>query len=439
MKYWQLKIERNLLGDEHIDLRHTPIIRAGDDTRNEVCIESIDIPSNLKLLECKGSKLRLCLTNEVSHSLKGSFRKIKDWKTRLYQGQIFEVTGPVEFQIAHSHFKISQAQTIGFVTPEIQKDALEKKHFYQSMASSAGAHLGLALFLFLIGLVFQMLQHNSQELEVQKLTVADVKEIFKDPEPVKPLIEPEPTKEVLPEPQINQTQKKKSAKRAAPKNLKTVKRSKKQDVASAKGAPKKGPRDLSKMGLLAIQTSKTTSSRSVNLTKPQIYTPTATVADANGVSAGTFGDGLRSGDQTQRIARIDGLSTGGNYEGGELGRQAQASIGPSIQLVRKEIEVKGGLDAAIIQQIIEERLSEVRYCYENLLFKKAGLSGKVSTSWTILADGSVSNTQSASSDIQEKELHNCVKERITQWKFPQPKGGGVVHVKYPFVFRSLGS
>src|SRR5690606_4360549 len=102
-------------------------------------------------------------------------------------------------------------------------------------------------------------------------------------------------------------------------------------------------------------------------------------------------------------------------------------------------EVRGGLDPAVIRQIIEERLPEVRYCYEKALLESKNLKGKISASWTISAQGGVLDLSTASEEVQDTVLHPCLREQMNQWKFPQPKGGGVVHVKYPFVFNPVGS
>jgi hypothetical protein len=141
----------------------------------------------------------------------------------------------------------------------------------------------------------------------------------------------------------------------------------------------------------------------------------------------------------EMVASLEGRGVEA-YQGGLGEKVKQGSFrGASIKLVRREVEIRGGLDPAVIRQIIEERLSEVRYCYENALLKKTNLQGKISASWTILADGTVSDLKSESDEIETKILHPCIKDQIKNWKFPAPKGGGVVHVKYPFLFSPVGS
>jgi hypothetical protein len=33
-------------------------------------------------------------------------------------------------------------------------------------------------------------------------------------------------------------------------------------------------------------------------------------------------------------------------------------------------------------------------------------------------------------------LRACLEEKVMRWRFPAPRGGGVVIVRYPFVFRA---
>ena len=192
------------------------------------------------------------------------------------------------------------------------------------------------------------------------------------------------------------------------------------------------------MGLLALQTAKPSQERAVKISRLGLNQENM-IADS-GTGFKSLGAGIRADNEARPLAVLAGIS-GGSYQGGEIGDQIKSAANKTqrAELVRKEIEIRGGLDVSIIQQIVEERLSEVRYCYENALLSNPNLSGKVETSWTIQADGTVSNLASQSGDAMASSLHNCIKERIGLWKFPQPKGGGVVNVKYPFVFSSLGS
>jgi hypothetical protein len=44
-------------------------------------------------------------------------------------------------------------------------------------------------------------------------------------------------------------------------------------------------------------------------------------------------------------------------------------------------------------------------------------------------------------NVSQTSLHNatverCITQKIRTWKFPEPKGGGIVIVNYPFILKS---
>lgn len=444
MKYWRLQVKRSFGIEETFDLREARSVYAGDDTNNEVCVETTDVPGRIQVVSA-GKHPRIKLTSEVIPSLNGQVQKKKDWKTRLYTGADFIAEGETSWKIGDAEFRLYQVEKLALTDYTEATDPLERKHRWQSIGTSAGMHVAVALLFFVMSLIMSALQDREEEkLEAQKYDIAKVQDLFKvkPPEPSPTPAKVEPPKEQPKPKKAKKANKKQVAKKKAPRKA-SVKRAAQKPaqqaaVAKGKGAKKK---DLKSMGLLAIQSANTSTpkERALNIDKPRRVQQ---VADADGIAASAslskLGQGIRTGVQKQRVATLNGIS-GSGYKPGELAKSVAASTGPSIQLVRKEVEIRGGLDPAIIQQIIQERLAEVRYCYETALLKKVDLSGKISTSWTIQPDGTVANLNSSSKDIKENALHNCVRERINQWRFPSPKGGGVVHVKYPFVFSSLGS
>jgi len=428
VNYWRLKVKRPLEIEENFDLRQFPHILAGDESSNQICLYTTDIPSSFPLLKMRFGKPVIRLTEEILPSFRGKFVKSKNWKSRLYSGQEYTLDSNAEWKIGDIAFRLESAQNLPLAIDPSNNDPLERKHAIQSVAQSALAHISMVVLLFLLSFAINTLRPKKEELMVEKISIQKVEDLFKkkeEPQPEIMLAEDEPQLAQAPETE-------KAKKSASPKKVKKAR------ASAAAGGKALAPKpDVSKMGLLAIQSASTSSDRSLSINKPKIVNTSSQVAEM-GASLAPLSAGVRAGMGTQEVASLGGLS-GGNYKNGEFSNSIKGKSTPSIQLVRKEIEIRGGLDPAIIQQIIEERLAEVRYCYENILLKKTNLSGKLSTSWTILADGSVSETKSSSNDIKEKDLHDCVRQRINQWKFPSPKGGGVVHVKYPFVFSSLGS
>ncbi len=95
--------------------------------------------------------------------------------------------------------------------------------------------------------------------------------------------------------------------------------------------------------------------------------------------------------------------------------------------------LSGSLSHSEIQHIVAEHRSHIRYCYEKELAKAPQLEGRVDVSFVIGSDGSV---RLSKADGLDPKVASCVLAVIDSMKFPAPKGGGIVKVSYPFVFRA---
>jgi hypothetical protein len=185
-----------------------------------------------------------------------------------------------------------------------------------------------------------------------------------------------------------------------------------------------------------------------------------------GVNAG-FGGGIDAG----MLADIGGLigakgaqrgtsglasrggSIGGGGEIGDLGSFGPGCVpgttcgrgpggnGPawskgvgSIATIAGESQIIGGLHASEIDETIKRHLNQIRYCYQRQLQKEPGLSGKLVSRFVIAKDGSVSKAETKASSLGNPAVDSCVNGRLARITFPQPRGGGIVIVSYPFMF-----
>lgn len=64
-----------------------------------------------------------------------------------------------------------------------------------------------------------------------------------------------------------------------------------------------------------------------------------------------------------------------------------------------------------------------------------GIFGKLTMKWVIDKDGQVTTVSAAENEMPQADVDGCLVKRIKDWTFPQPKGGGIVIVTYPFIFR----
>ena len=170
--------------------------------------------------------------------------------------------------------------------------------------------------------------------------------------------------------------------------------------------------------------------------------------DGNRVAGrGSAGLGLRGGAPGGGGAPTGTLGTNRNSargrssgevdygsEGGDVG----AKVDRTISISQGPIHLTGSLDADIIRRVVREHAGQVRYCYETQLAMSPGLTGKVVMRWVINDEGRVTQSSSADNQTGSAALEGCLSTRINTWVFPKPKGGGVVVVNYPFVFKSAG-
>jgi hypothetical protein len=96
--------------------------------------------------------------------------------------------------------------------------------------------------------------------------------------------------------------------------------------------------------------------------------------------------------------------------------------------------ILGALDRSLIDKVIKAKMAQIRYCYQRELQKDPSLGGKISIKFTIAKDGSVSKASVNSTTINNGAVESCVVGRFYKMQFPEPKGGGIVIVKYPFIF-----
>ena len=142
---------------------------------------------------------------------------------------------------------------------------------------------------------------------------------------------------------------------------------------------------------------------------------------------------------------VDDLDTrgrGGKGSGSDDYGEGAASLGRKkdrdIQITAGQAVVHGSLSKELIRKVILAHHAQIRYCYENELQRYPDLHGKVSTTFVINARGLVRKSEVVQSTLGNAEVERCIAAKIRTWKFPEPKGGGIVEVNYPFIFKTAG-
>ncbi len=143
------------------------------------------------------------------------------------------------------------------------------------------------------------------------------------------------------------------------------------------------------------------------------------------------GDGWGGGGETEsigfdrrRLTEAHTLAQGGPGDGHTPGK---------IEAMADDKITLGALDGAEIDKVIKRNMQSIRYCYQKELQAHPGLGGKVTMKFTIAADGSVSSATTRHT-VAMPTVESCLTARFLRMEFPEPRGGGVVLVSYPFVF-----
>ncbi len=168
-------------------------------------------------------------------------------------------------------------------------------------------------------------------------------------------------------------------------------------------------------------------------------------AGGPGVGPGDGGPGIASfprggGGFDERSQGIAGVPRGPRGPVGDPTRYDRAPTNDARTLrapdpPRGRVEVVGALDPQDIQRVVRNHVAEYRYCYERSLQKRPDLAGKVVVRFVIGARGDVVSVKTTESTIGDADVGDCLQARIGRWTFPAPRGGGMVTVNYPFVFR----
>ena len=174
----------------------------------------------------------------------------------------------------------------------------------------------------------------------------------------------------------------------------------------------------------------------------------AVTGDAESVLAQASGVGVAQGDGGGNLRTRSG--GGGSGEGGTLGGLA-ASMGAGMGIatgmvaerqVSGRITLQGGgdvggsgdFDSSIVVSTIRARIRAIQRCYETQLRNNPSLAGKVTVTFTIVEQGTVSNARASENTTGSAAVADCVVSTIRRFRFNPGPDGGSVNFSYPFVF-----
>lgn len=144
-------------------------------------------------------------------------------------------------------------------------------------------------------------------------------------------------------------------------------------------------------------------------------------------------------DSTEGIATVGGggsSSTGMGY--GRLSDGSlKASTQPRAVMSFDKLEVRGARDENLVRSILERQRNRIVYCYEKELAVTPGLAGRVTTDFTIRADGKVST---ATAKGVHANVESCVATALKAILFPKVEPTTPdVSVSVPLTFTAVKS
>ncbi len=150
---------------------------------------------------------------------------------------------------------------------------------------------------------------------------------------------------------------------------------------------------------------------------------------------GAGGGGAPGGGGGPAVAGVFS-KTGGGGGGRNLDNLKFKKRAIEPKVIGKPPRVSGALDAATIKRYIRRYLSGIKWCYQDRLQQNRKLRGKLTLAFTILPNGRTAKQKTANSSVRDQKLSSCIVTKMKRWKFPSPKDGGVVEVRYPLILRA---
>lgn len=95
-----------------------------------------------------------------------------------------------------------------------------------------------------------------------------------------------------------------------------------------------------------------------------------------------------------------------------------------------------GLSADVVRRVIWVHINQIKYCYQQALFKQPSLAGRLVMNFQISPQGQVLELSVRETTLQSPPLLGCISDSMRSWEFPPtPHYDGVIEINYPFVLR----
>ena len=126
----------------------------------------------------------------------------------------------------------------------------------------------------------------------------------------------------------------------------------------------------------------------------------------------------------------------------EMGRKKITSSVKNPKFLEKNVKItpsadftmegSGELAEDVVRKYVGQQMAKIRWCYQKAFEKNPNLDGELTVSFVVSPTGSVMSAKVVSSTLDDDDLEGCIENKVLTWRFPAPKGGGVVKINYQF-------
>jgi TonB family protein len=116
----------------------------------------------------------------------------------------------------------------------------------------------------------------------------------------------------------------------------------------------------------------------------------------------------------------------------ELKDERRASKLVRLKVELGEISTTNGLSKETIQKILKQQIPSIELCYQKALEKKPNTQGGITLQLVIDSSGRVTKMSLVSSKLNDKNLEQCIIQKIKELTFPTPEGTDKVNVTVSF-------
>jgi hypothetical protein len=95
--------------------------------------------------------------------------------------------------------------------------------------------------------------------------------------------------------------------------------------------------------------------------------------------------------------------------------------------------IMGALAKADIDSVVSANQHRIKDCFQRGLQTDPDISGWVQVKMVIGTTGTVTKSEVQNTTLNHAETEACMLDVVKSLQFPEPEGGGIVIVTYPFV------